>query len=81
MKQNFVVAAETRADQGKGASRRLRREGKIPAIVYGGTEPAVALTLSANEIGKQLKVAGTVGIPLALVLCAFAGTIQHQDER
>ncbi|MFA5940029.1 MAG: 50S ribosomal protein L25/general stress protein Ctc [Sinimarinibacterium sp.] len=56
MKQNFVVAAETRADQGKGASRRLRRVGKIPAIVYGGTEAPVSLTISANEIGKQLKV-------------------------
>lgn len=56
MKQNFVVVAETRADQGKGASRRLRHAGKIPAIVYGGTEAPVSLTLSANEIGKQLKV-------------------------
>ncbi|MEQ1440448.1 50S ribosomal protein L25/general stress protein Ctc [Fontimonas sp. SYSU GA230001] len=56
MKQNFVVVAETRADQGKGASRRLRREGKIPAIVYGGTEAPVSISLSANEIGKQLKV-------------------------
>ena len=42
MKENFVVNAESRADQGKGASRRLRREGKIPAIVYGGTEAPVS---------------------------------------
>ncbi|MGB2191550.1 MAG: 50S ribosomal protein L25, partial [Luminiphilus sp.] len=33
---DFVVIAEARADQGKGASRRLRRlEGKIPAVIYG----------------------------------------------
>ena len=51
---NFVITAESRADQGKGASRRLRREGKIPAIVYGSSEPTnVALT--ANEIYRVLQ--------------------------
>ncbi|MEC9362159.1 MAG: 50S ribosomal protein L25/general stress protein Ctc [Pseudomonadota bacterium] len=56
MKENFVVIAESRADQGKGASRRLRREGKIPAIVYGGGETPTSVSLSANEMGKHLKV-------------------------
>jgi large subunit ribosomal protein L25 len=56
MSENFVVDAETRADQGKGASRRLRREGKVPAIVYGGTEPPQTISVSANEMGKRLKV-------------------------
>jgi len=56
MKENFVVVAESRADQGKGASRRLRRQGKIPAIVYGGTVAPQPIALSANEMGKHLKV-------------------------
>ncbi|MFC4253649.1 50S ribosomal protein L25/general stress protein Ctc [Sinimarinibacterium flocculans] len=56
MKENFVVIAESRADQGKGASRRLRREGKIPAIVYGGGETPTSVSLSANEMAKHLKV-------------------------
>ncbi|NKF23622.1 50S ribosomal protein L25/general stress protein Ctc [Solimonas marina] len=56
MKENFVVVAEDRADQGKGASRRLRREGKVPAVVYGGTEAPLSISLSANELGKHLKV-------------------------
>jgi large subunit ribosomal protein L25 len=56
MKENFVVNAESREDQGKGASRRLRRAGKIPAIVYGGADQPVAVALSANEMGKHLKV-------------------------
>ena len=38
MKESFVVNAELRADQGKGASRRLRRTGKVPAIVYGAQQ-------------------------------------------
>ncbi|HEY9545284.1 MAG TPA: 50S ribosomal protein L25/general stress protein Ctc [Solimonas sp.] len=56
MKENFVVVAEPRADQGKGASRRLRRTGKVPAIVYGGKEGPVSISVSGNELFKQLKI-------------------------
>lgn len=56
MKENFVVNAEPRADHGKSASRRLRHEGKVPAIVYGGKDQPVAVTLSQNEMGKHLHV-------------------------
>jgi large subunit ribosomal protein L25 len=56
MSDAFIVNAELRADQGKGASRRLRRlENKVPAILYGvkGKDP-VNLSLRANEIKKSL---------------------------
>ncbi len=36
MKTSFELEAEFRETQGKGASRRLRRVGKVPAILYGG---------------------------------------------
>jgi large subunit ribosomal protein L25 len=36
MSQNFELIGDNRPDQGKGASRRLRRTGKVPAILYGG---------------------------------------------
>jgi len=40
MKTTFTLSAEARNDVGKGASRRLRRAGKVPAIIYGtGKEP------------------------------------------
>ncbi len=42
MSEDFIVIAEDRTDQGKGASRRLRRANKVPAIIYGGkSEPAM----------------------------------------
>jgi large subunit ribosomal protein L25 len=51
-----VIGAEVRTDQGKGASRRLRRTGKVPAIVYGGkTEPQM-IAVSHNELSKHLKI-------------------------
>ncbi|WP_407274992.1 50S ribosomal protein L25/general stress protein Ctc [Halothiobacillus sp. DCM-1] len=52
--ETFALDATRRDDQGKGASRRLRREGKIPAIVYGGETAPVAIAISHNEILKHL---------------------------
>ena len=52
---DFVLIAETRSEQGKRASRRLRRTGKVPAVIYGaGKEPAL-LSLDHNELVNQLK--------------------------
>lgn len=53
--ETFEVMAELRSDLGKGASRRLRHEDKIPAVLYGGEKPPVAITLSHNEISKHLQ--------------------------
>lgn len=55
MKENFVVVAESREAQGTGASRRLRREGKVPAILYGGKEEAKPISVDHNELWKHLK--------------------------
>jgi len=56
MKENFVVVAEVRTVHGKGASRRLRREGKVPAIIYGGKTEPQAIQVSHNELMKHLKI-------------------------
>lgn len=45
----FELEAEPRLDVGKGASRRLRHADKIPAVVYGGGDKSVALTLDHNK--------------------------------
>jgi large subunit ribosomal protein L25 len=55
MNKQFVVGAESRNDQGKGASRRLRRAGKVPAIIYGGKGEPSNITLD------QLKLLNIVG--------------------
>jgi len=41
---------ELREDVGKGASRRLRREGKVPAVIYGGHKDPVSLMLNQEEL-------------------------------
>ena len=50
MKTSFRVGADSRHDQGKGASRRLRRAGKVPAILYGGHGEAKSLTLDHQQL-------------------------------
>ncbi len=56
----FNLSAELREDAGKGASRRLRRENAVPAIVYGGKaggndRKPQAIVLKANELNKVLE--------------------------
>jgi large subunit ribosomal protein L25 len=50
MRISFEVTAEPRDDQGKGASRRLRREGKVPAILYGGHAEPRRLALDHEKL-------------------------------
>lgn len=54
---NFVLNAQARAEdkQGKGASRRLRREALIPAIIYGGNAEPVTVTLELRQLVKALE--------------------------
>ncbi len=49
------VVAQTRKQQGTGASRRLRRSGKVPGIVYGGKKAAVNIELEHNPLYHQLR--------------------------
>jgi len=50
----FEIEAESRSDMGKGASRRLRRDGKVPAIMYGGDEEPQSISLLHSEVLKRL---------------------------
>lgn len=53
---SFTLNAQARTDEGKGASRRLRRlEAKLPAVIYGGKEAAQSITLELRELVKALE--------------------------
>ncbi len=55
MAEDFNLIAEIREDAGKGASRRLRREGKVPAIIYGAGRPPRALVFDHNRVVHELE--------------------------
>ena len=50
------VVATTRSAQGSGASRRLRRSGKVPGIVYGGTATPTTIEIDHNPLYHSLRV-------------------------
>src|SRR6266853_1434820 len=50
MRISFTFGADVREAQGKGASRRLRHQGKVPAILYGAHKDAQALTLDQQNL-------------------------------
>lgn len=50
----ITINAETRTDLGKGASRRLRHEAKMPGILYGAGAEPVNLTIDLREIRPQV---------------------------
>ena len=54
MSETLHLPAETRERAGKGASRALRREGRVPAVVYGGNEEPLAIHVEEKLLRKQL---------------------------
>ncbi|MET9378370.1 50S ribosomal protein L25/general stress protein Ctc [Streptomyces sp. NPDC002992] len=84
------LATETRSEFGKGAARRVRREGKVPGVLYGhGTEP-VHVTLPGHELLLALRtpnvllsldLGGTteLAIPKAVQRDPLKGFIEHVD--
>lgn len=54
MSDALTLPAEARERAGKGASRQLRREGRVPAVIYGGKEEPTLIHVEAKELVKQL---------------------------
>jgi len=56
MSDALTLPAEARERAGKGASRALRREGRIPAVIYGGKEEPTTIHLEEKELVRQLNM-------------------------
>ncbi len=54
MSDQLTLAAETRDRVGKGASRALRRDGRVPAVIYGGNQDPAAIHLEEKALVKAL---------------------------
>jgi large subunit ribosomal protein L25 len=53
--QDFVLHAVNREDKGKGASRRLRHQGLVPSVVYGGTNDSQSISIIGKDLLKHLE--------------------------
>jgi large subunit ribosomal protein L25 len=53
--EQIIVEATPRDDRGKNAARRMRRTGFVPAVLYGGKDNAVTLTLNTKQLSAMLR--------------------------
>lgn len=58
MADRAVLAATLRTKTGKGGARATRREGRIPAIVYGDSKAPVTISVESRELVRQLNTGG-----------------------
>jgi large subunit ribosomal protein L25 len=54
MAETKMLAATARSVGGKGAARSVRREGRIPAVIYGGGDPAQSISLEWRDVNKLI---------------------------
>jgi large subunit ribosomal protein L25 len=94
VKRDITVAAEVRASRGKNEARRTRRDGRIPAVVYGAFQDPVSVSVNPREILKivrsstgfntifDLAIAGGETTPVMVVdqqTDPLKGTLLHAD--
>ncbi|WP_285710071.1 50S ribosomal protein L25/general stress protein Ctc [Erythrobacter oryzae] len=70
MSETLTLPAEARERAGKGASRALRREGRTPAVIYGGKEEPTMIHVEQKELVRQL---GTGHFMNSIVLIEIGG--------
>ena len=54
MAETKSLAASVRSGTGKGAARSVRREGRIPGVIYGGGDAPTSITLSFRDVNKVI---------------------------
>jgi large subunit ribosomal protein L25 len=82
----YKLAAEDRADAGKGAARRLRAAGRVPAVVYGHGSTPRPVSIDARELGHALRTDAGANVLLELRVgsarhLALAKEIQRHPVR
>ena len=53
--EQIIVEATPRDDRGKNAARRMRRDGQVPAVLYGGKGGALALSVNTKQLAAILR--------------------------
>ena len=56
--ETYELKAEARERVGKGSARELRRNGLIPAVIYGDKQAPISITLNTNEVTKRIHAGG-----------------------
>lgn len=85
-----AITGALRNEFGKGASRRIRRDGLVPAVIYGHGEKPTHISLPAREVGVAIKTSNVLlnidlggkqelVLPKSIVRNPLKGTLEHID--
>jgi large subunit ribosomal protein L25 len=85
-----AIKGALRSEFGKGASRRIRRDGLVPAVIYGHGEKPTHISLPAREVGVAIKTSNVLlnidlgekqelVLPKSIVRNPLKGTLEHID--
>ena len=82
MADTVKITAEKRTEFGKGAARRIRRESKIPAVLYGHGADPIHLTLPGHDTMLAVKTANAVlNLVITTATTAMTGMMAAMRRR
>lgn len=82
MAEKITVKAEKREGRGKNDSRRLRRDGKIPVVIYGGGGESVSAVADLKDMAAILRTDSGVNTVFSLDIAGVgAGDVIFQDRQ
>lgn len=76
---DITFNAQVREKAGKGAARACRREGRIPAVIYGGNKEPVMISLHPVELEKALDMVGFYDADIEIVIDGKKHSVVCQD--
>lgn len=76
---DITFNAQVREKAGKGAARACRREGRIPAVIYGGNKEPVIISLHPVELEKALDMVGFYDADIEIVIDGKKHSVVCQD--
>jgi large subunit ribosomal protein L25 len=73
------LKAQARSGVGKGAARALRREGLIPAVIYGDKQPPLSISISYNDANKRIYAGGFLSHVITIDVDGAKHTVIPRD--
>jgi large subunit ribosomal protein L25 len=79
--EEVVLNAQSRKDTTKGTTHQLRREGKLPAVLYGGKEPVLPIVIDQKEFLKALHTEHGENVIISLYISGSGATASKKSEK
>lgn len=73
------IDATVRSDAGTSAARAVRREGRVPAVIYGGSGETVSVSMDGRELNRVLRTPGLMTVDMTVTVEGKAERVRLQD--